>query len=1257
MRNFKRFLSMVLSMLMAISMVSSSIVLAQESESNTKIKLGDNITWSLDGDVLTISGSGDMYDFTNKDLVDQEGYGASYFSKVIVEEGITSIGRNVFYDCGIDKLYIPDTLTMIKGSEFADIGDFIYNSLSKKFNFSDGIIYNYDKTILMWCPDYLYGELVIPSTVKRIESGAFFNQECIREVYLPKSVKYIGDISIYGGPVYYEGSKADYKNIEIVPPSRWNIFYGDDLDIVYNCTLSDMYDEIYKEYKKPEEIKMEYFKFVPTTNLEKAYKNTVDQINYYDYISPYRDDFFDYDVSADNYDPAYTYNHDLARISLRLAMSAFGKQYVKNGIILYDKQYQNVEDLMKTLNFTNIEHNTGYETKPTDNSIGVAVGMKKVYFKGRGKSTVLSVAVRGGAYGDEWAGDFNVGMSGTHEGFEIAADETVEFIYDYIDKHDLVDEEIILWMTGYSRAAATVNLAAARIINEKWSHNWYVGDVFAYCFETPAGATRQTYKDSNDWKDEEYNCIFNIVNQHDFVPMVAPRTWGFDRFGVTKYLPSSLLDADYSTKMGVMSDKYSNLQSEISSYAAAETKDVIRKKDEDGNYISVVKTAEQDYVIDGFRMYKPTLSLINGLQIEKDKVQLPQGVFLDRKIEKLAAKLTNYVYYTMEAQDAVMFLARNTLGDGDLEVFFGLLEVNLWEALSDAINNLQITKVDLKLILRNTFADMGIKVSDDILDTVASLALELILDNSVLTLVQNKGALLQGHYPELCLAWMDSIDSDDFSPTLLRSIFTYCPVDIEVYNSEGEMVAAIYDDEVQEIDGSTIVAYVENGHKAVYLPTNEEYSIKVTATDDGEVSYSVHVSDLENNKTDIVNYYDIEVKTGDIITTIAEDLTKEEGEYALQLNGIDVEPDETLEDAEKFAVVVNADGNGVVTGSGMFHKGEIIKITATALEDETFDGWYDGDTLVTNDAEYEFRVVSDADLTARFSKNKCRIIFVSEFEVVQKTIVDFGSKVTLPELQEKEGYTFEGWYSDNEYKTVFDEDTVFEEDAIIYAKHTADEQEEPGEPDDQPGKTNSSVNISMGSCLVKFETNGGTSIYKKSVAIGAVVKKPADPTKKGYIFDGWYTDEECKTEYDFSAKVTKSMTLYAKWRPSAEAQIILTIGKKEATVFGKKVENDVAPKIVNSRTMLPIRFIVEALEATIEWDGDKRTVTIEKDDIEIIITIDSDTALVNGKEVKLDCAAFIENGRTYLPLRFVSEELNATSVEWDGDTQTVTITK
>ena len=79
------------------------------------------------------------------------------------------------------------------------------------------------------------------------------------------------------------------------------------------------------------------------------------------------------------------------------------------------------------------------------------------------------------------------------------------------------------------------------------------------------------------------------------------------------------------------------------------------------------------------------------------------------------------------------------------------------------------------------------------------------------------------------------------------------------------------------------------------------------------------------------------------------------------------------------------------------------------------------------------------------------------------------------------------------------------------------------------------------------------------------------------------------------------------------------------------------PKIMNNRTMLAARAFYEKIGAKVDWNGKARTVTVSKDKDKIVLTIGSNKALVNGKEVALDSAATIVNDKTYIPVRFVSE--------------------
>ena len=122
-----------------------------------------------------------------------------------------------------------------------------------------------------------------------------------------------------------------------------------------------------------------------------------------------------------------------------------------------------------------------------------------------------------------------------------------------------------------------------------------------------------------------------------------------------------------------------------------------------------------------------------------------------------------------------------------------------------------------------------------------------------------------------------------------------------------------------------------------------------------------------------------------------------------------------------------------------------------------------------------------------------------------------------------------------------------------------------------------------------------------------------------------------------------------------EKTIILTINSAVLLIDGKYVENDVAPMIRDEEVFLPIRVIAETIGALVTWNKAEQKVTITKDDMLIELFIQKSFAIVNGIHVELDVPVFIENCRTYLPLHFIMEHLDANAV-WDPLTLTLTVT-
>lgn len=99
-------------------------------------------------------------------------------------------------------------------------------------------------------------------------------------------------------------------------------------------------------------------------------------------------------------------------------------------------------------------------------------------------------------------------------------------------------------------------------------------------------------------------------------------------------------------------------------------------------------------------------------------------------------------------------------------------------------------------------------------------------------------------------------------------------------------------------------------------------------------------------------------------------------------------------------------------------------------------------------------------------------------------------------------------------------------------------------------------------------------------------------------------------------------------------------------------------QIINNRTMVPMRKIFEMLGATVEWNGDTRTVTATKDDTQIVLQINNDIATISKGDVTnkvvLDSKPIIVENRTLVPFRFVSESLDK-QVGWDSDNRTAII--
>lgn len=179
-------------------------------------------------------------------------------------------------------------------------------------------------------------------------------------------------------------------------------------------------------------------------------------------------------------------------------------------------------------------------------------------------------------------------------------------------------------------------------------------------------------------------------------------------------------------------------------------------------------------------------------------------------------------------------------------------------------------------------------------------------------------------------------------------------------------------------------------------------------------------------------------------------------------------------------------------------------------ENHTFAGWYNGDEKFDFDADTT-KAPNVLNLVAKWDINKYTVKFVSEHGSFADQTIEHGKlietdKLTIPEV---EGYTFDGWYTDDTYSTKFDFTQPIKSNTTVYAKWTANDYE------------------------VSFITEHGDAPASQNVPYNGTASNPGTLTAEGYTFIGWYTDHTCTTEFKFSTPITGDTKLYAKWEKNA----------------------------------------------------------------------------------------------------------------------------
>jgi hypothetical protein len=120
------------------------------------------------------------------------------------------------------------------------------------------------------------------------------------------------------------------------------------------------------------------------------------------------------------------------------------------------------------------------------------------------------------------------------------------------------------------------------------------------------------------------------------------------------------------------------------------------------------------------------------------------------------------------------------------------------------------------------------------------------------------------------------------------------------------------------------------------------------------------------------------------------------------------------------------------------------------------------------------------------------------------------------------------------------------------------------------------------------------------------------------------------------------------------SNVVLVIGSETMTVNEKEMPIKPAPLIISGRTLVPLRAVADAFGAQVSWDANTRTATIVLRDKTILITLDKDTAIINGEPKKIGSKAMVISGRTMVPFRFIAEAFGA-QVDYNAETKTITL--
>lgn len=297
-----------------------------------------------------------------------------------------------------------------------------------------------------------------------------------------------------------------------------------------------------------------------------------------------------------------------------------------------------------------------------------------------------------------------------------------------------------------------------------------------------------------------------------------------------------------------------------------------------------------------------------------------------------------------------------------------------------------------------------------------------------------------------------------------------------------------------------------------------------------------------------------------------------------------------------YTVTFESNGGSLVTEQTVNEGAVATAPGAPMLEGYTFDGWYSDSELII---PYGFTegVMANVMLYAKWTKNSYTVSFNSNNgSSVSSQSVSEGDTATVPDAPTRAGHVFEGWYSEAGLNEAYSFTTPVMNNLTLYAKWTAiytvtfnsnggslvaEQNMQTGGNATEPAvptrdgyvfngwysdaglneaysfTTSVTGNLTLyakwtfNSRTVDFDSNGGAAVGSQTVVTGDKAVAPAALKWAGYRFEGWYSDRDLESAYDFMTPVTSNITLYAKWTMTSWLQVgdELELNSKSNIVF------------------------------------------------------------------------------------------------------------